>query len=144
MGVENEQADAGRDGWTRLETKISGADGDREMLIFPVQVTTSRIGNLTRLILTLAICVTIHTYCRESAGTEPINLKVVPVTGAALAGHHEPINMPIFFHTHFWYEVSMLKVSATVCMVSTFQQSMDEPGMVTKMARGQLNRKNAQ
>ena len=27
-----------------------------------VQLTTSRIGNLTRLIRTLAICVTIHTY----------------------------------------------------------------------------------
>ena len=32
------------------------------MLIFPVQLTTSRIGNLTRWIHTLAICVTIHTY----------------------------------------------------------------------------------
>ena len=33
-----------------------GADRDREMFIFPVQLTTSRIGNLTRLIHTLAIC----------------------------------------------------------------------------------------
>ena len=32
-------------------------------IIFSVQRTTSRIGNLTRLILTLAICVTIHN-CR--------------------------------------------------------------------------------
>ena len=31
---------------------------------FPVQLTTSRIGNLTRLIRDLAICVTIHIYCR--------------------------------------------------------------------------------
>ena len=31
---------------------------------FPcVQLTTSRVGNLTRLIHTIAICVTIHTYC---------------------------------------------------------------------------------
>ena len=29
---------------------------DREIFIFPVQLTTSRIDNLTRLILTLAIC----------------------------------------------------------------------------------------
>ena len=36
------------------ETKFSGADGDREKNIFPVHLTTSRIGNLTRLILTLA------------------------------------------------------------------------------------------
>ena len=31
---------------------------DRGTLFFPVQLTTSRIGNLTRLIHTLAICVT--------------------------------------------------------------------------------------
>ena len=37
------------------ETKFSGTNGDREIVIFPVQLTTSRIGNLTRLILTLAI-----------------------------------------------------------------------------------------
>ena len=37
-----------------------GANGDREIIIFPVQLTTSRIGNLTRLIHTLAICVTIQ------------------------------------------------------------------------------------
>ena len=35
---------------------------DRVISIFPVQLTTCRIGNLTRLIHTLAICVAIHTY----------------------------------------------------------------------------------
>ena len=44
-----------------VQTKFSGANGDREILIFPVQLTTSRIGNLTRLILTLAVCEE-HTY----------------------------------------------------------------------------------
>ena len=47
------------------ETLFSGANGDREFFIFPVQLTTSRIGNLTRLILSLAIksyVMTIHTY----------------------------------------------------------------------------------
>ena len=39
-----------------LETTFVGANGDREIFIFPVQLTTSMIGNLTRLILTLAIC----------------------------------------------------------------------------------------
>ena len=29
------------------ETKFSGANGDGEKIIFPVQLTTSRIGNLT-------------------------------------------------------------------------------------------------
>ena len=35
------------------ETRFSDTHGDRRMLIFPVQLTTSRIGNLTRLIHTL-------------------------------------------------------------------------------------------
>ena len=34
---------------------------DRRILFFPAQLTTSRIGNLTRLIYTLAICDD-HTY----------------------------------------------------------------------------------
>ena len=44
------------------ETNFSGANANREIFIFPVQLTTSRISNLTRLIHTLALCVTIHTY----------------------------------------------------------------------------------
>ena len=44
------------------ETKFSGANGDREIFVFPVPLTTSRIGNLTRLTLTLAICDD-YTYC---------------------------------------------------------------------------------
>ena len=43
------------------ETKFSGADADREKFIFPVQLTTCMMGNLTRWIHTLlAVCVTIH------------------------------------------------------------------------------------
>ena len=38
------------------ETIFSGADGDRKTFIFPVQLTTSKIGSLTRFIFTLAIC----------------------------------------------------------------------------------------
>ena len=39
-----------------MQKKIySGANADREILIFPVQLTTSRIGNLTRLIHALVI-----------------------------------------------------------------------------------------
>ena len=51
----DEQADAGLPSPSR-ETKFSGANEDREIFIFPVQLTTSRIGSLTRLILTLVIC----------------------------------------------------------------------------------------
>ena len=38
-------------------------------------------------------------YCRESAGTGPVVLKVVPVTGAAFAGHHGPMNVRLYFPT---------------------------------------------
>ena len=47
------------------ETKLPGANGDREIFNFPVQLTTSRIDNLTRLILTLALCDD-HTYARQN------------------------------------------------------------------------------
>ena len=47
--------------------QFSGANGDKKIFIFRVQLTTSRIGNLIRLILTLAICATIHTYLCSSS-----------------------------------------------------------------------------
>ena len=37
------------------------------MFIFPVQLTTSRIGNLTRLIHTLLYVMTIHTYTPDAS-----------------------------------------------------------------------------
>ena len=45
------------------ETKFSGANGDRGTFIFHIQLTTtSRIGNLTRLINTLLFVSDNHTY----------------------------------------------------------------------------------
>ena len=38
-------------------------------------------------------------HCRESAGTGPVALKVVPVTVAALVGHHGPINVRLSLPT---------------------------------------------
>ena len=58
----DEQADAGRGRRNpSRETKLPGTHGDGN-IIFPVQLTTSRIGNLTRLIHTLLYVMTIHTY----------------------------------------------------------------------------------
>ena len=54
----DEQADAGRAAEPSREIKFSGTNADREIFIFPVQLTTCRTGNLTRLIHTLAIGVT--------------------------------------------------------------------------------------
>ena len=55
----DEQADAVQDCRNRLARPNyqARANGDRGIFIFPVQLTTSRIGNLTRLIHTLAIYV---------------------------------------------------------------------------------------
>ena len=44
------------------DEQFSGASGDREIFVFPVELTTSRIGNLTRLILTLATYLCIYVY----------------------------------------------------------------------------------
>ena len=55
-------------------------------------------------------------HCRESAGTGLVNLKVVPVTGAALAGHHGPTNIRLSF-SH--YEVGILKVPANTYNIGT-------------------------
>ena len=55
----DEQADAGWDYYrNRLARSNSQARTrtNNQIFVFPVQLTTSRIGNLTRLILTLAIC----------------------------------------------------------------------------------------
>ena len=58
----DEQAGAGLDCRTRLVRPNSQArNGDMENIIFPVPLITNRMGNLTRLILTLAICDD-HTY----------------------------------------------------------------------------------
>ena len=59
----DEQACARRDCRTCLARQNSQARTTRTgKFIFSVQLTTIRIDNLTRLIHTLAICVTIHTY----------------------------------------------------------------------------------
>ena len=67
---------AGRRGTGRpnpsRETKFPSSNADREIFIFPVQLTTSRMSNLTRLIHTLLCiyicgdhtCIYIHTYTR--------------------------------------------------------------------------------
>ena len=38
------------------DTKFSGTKGDRKILIFTVELTTSRIGNLTWLIPSFTVC----------------------------------------------------------------------------------------
>ena len=49
------------------DEQADARNGDRDIFIFSVQLTTSGIGNLTRLILTLAICdlPDIHTHTEK-------------------------------------------------------------------------------
>ena len=44
------------------QDQFSNANADREILISPIQLTMSRIGNHTRFIRNFATCVAIHTY----------------------------------------------------------------------------------
>ena len=47
---------------------------DREKIVFPVQLTTSRIGNLTRSIHTLLWIMTIHTCCVLRIASEVLRI----------------------------------------------------------------------
>ena len=60
-------------------------------------------------------------HCRESAGTGPVNLKVVPVTGAAFASitMDQLIRASLSHTHHYWYEMGMLKVISANCSTVT-------------------------
>ena len=68
----DEQAATGRDGNAEPVSRdqlLRRERGLRETLIFPVQLTTRKIGNLTRLIHILAICVAIHSTEHKGVST---------------------------------------------------------------------------
>ena len=50
-------------------------------------------------------------HCRESAGTGPINLKVVPNECCSGQDTIDQSTIASLSHTHYWYEVGMLKES---------------------------------
>ena len=50
-------------------------------------------------VITQLLLRTDDVHCRESAGTGPVVLKVVPGTGAVFAGHHGPIDVRLSFPT---------------------------------------------
>ena len=57
-----QRVDAGRDGRTLSRNQILRRKRDREILSFPVQLTTSRVVNHSRLIHTLLNVLTVHAY----------------------------------------------------------------------------------
>ena len=63
----DEQADAGRNCRTSREAKFSGANGERELFIFPVRLTTGGNGNLNPVDpYSCYICVTILPLSHDS------------------------------------------------------------------------------
>ena len=82
----DEQADAGRDCQTRPSRVqiLSRRGRGQEIFIFPVHLTTSRIGNLTLLILLLLHVMTIHIH-RPCAELPSASLTTVVGTVAARA-----------------------------------------------------------
>ena len=49
-------------------------------------------------------------HCRESAGTGPVNPKVVHTGGCLCITIDQSTACASLSHTHYWYEVGMLKV----------------------------------
>ena len=100
LGMHNEQADAGWDGRTRRARpnsyKFSGVNVDRETSIFPVQLTTSRIGYLTRLIHTLLYVMTIHTHIHTLSPPPPFEYKRVAL-GVFLGWRRKFLKILSFF-----------------------------------------------
>ena len=86
-----------RDGTTEPVSQdqiLTGTNADREILFFPVQLTTSSIGNYnTRLIHTLAICVTIQAGYSEKYAALSSPTQIISHTLRTLAGLTS--NLPI-------------------------------------------------
>ena len=65
LSVENEQAGAGREAEPVSRDQILRRERGQDRFIFPVELTTSRIGNLTRLMYTVLCVITIHTHSNQ-------------------------------------------------------------------------------
>ena len=78
------------------EIKFSGTHEDRRISISPVQLTTSRIGNLTRLIHSLLYVMTIYIYIREDQCEWH---RMTRMTGPDYAVMCNLINIHTYIHT---------------------------------------------
>ena len=97
-----------RDVTVSRETESSGANGDMEISIFPVQLTTSRIGNLTRLIHPLLkVMTTVY------MSVVPSFYPVCVLDGNPLNGAAVDQLASFFFSTHL--------LSTTYCEISRHQ-----------------------
>ena len=78
-------------------------------------------------------------HSRESVGTGPVVLKVVRGTGAAFASPWTKCSCPpLFSHTHYWYTVSMFKLSGVYPNISTavlFCETVCSPRLIMVYTR---------
>ena len=104
----DEQADAGRDCRTRLARPNSQArTRTGKYIFFPVQLTTCRAGNLTCLIHTLFICVTIHTYTHTTQHVSSYQfLLFIPYNGYNCSLHI--INDIVLYNKHCYIIISSI------------------------------------
>ena len=98
------------------ETKFSGANVDREIFIFPVQLTTSRIGNLY--CWRARSCRRCSIHLQRIGARDGRNARFIGFSGGCGFGEM------LYLYGH------------------TYSKSMDQPGKVASPARGRLNRKN--
>ena len=105
------------------ETKFSGANGDWEILIFPVQLTPSRIGNLTRLIHALAICVTIHSI-RGTRATRELTEKLCITYPYQSTQEFSMLHRPLIFSFVYWYNRQILLLMMICISVELYRASM--------------------
>ena len=124
--MENEEADAGRDGRSGDQNlRREWGQGRRKKI--PVQLTTSRIGNL--------VCMVTHIARVWINGVRLPILHVVSRTGKM------DISLSAFATENLVSRGGF--GSPLYCMYGhTYSKSMDQPGKVASPARGQLNRKN--
>ena len=128
---------------------------DREKFTFPVQLTTCRMGNLTRLIHTLVTCVTIH-----NVGDKPIVILyttsiAIVVSHIQRIGRQPGITTQHSGQTRSSWSVEQGNIYSSVYAIpvaysflyvpgmyvwSTLsaEYDMDQPGVVANPARGHL------
>ena len=102
------------------ETKFSGTHGDRGIFIYPVQLTTRRIGNLTRLIHTLLCVIIIHTYIHTYRYTVHLHKSPRRDTSKTVKTKQRQCSTPSYMVVITYYYYIGYKYKATTWYLTRF------------------------
>ena len=80
-------------------------------------------------------------YCRESAGTGPVALKVVLVTSAAPVGHHGPINARLSFPTRDLIDSGVTRWRMAVSIYGRRRGKREDPWVSTRLGLSVENKR---